>query len=318
MAVVPSADARPGLPPPEPVDLYDMVRRDLGALPDTGYTPPGEGARAALRTGLDRVAARDWQAADDALHPHGYSGTAQNDVPSGVSFGRVFPLDHPNAGWGAAYIMGRGTSVAVHVPHPVCEPGVERMGVEVARGVEDSVLVVAGAKRFAGGPEAGCSHPGKEPLPADCAAASDPWVCDETVFHTWSEYLRGRSMPAVSLVGLSTDRAVADVEVDVPEASDSSFGEAIAVSAEQAGFTVCRSWADTCPGADEGRWSRQALAYGAAGAAGAPTGAAGAARADSTARAAFAAVQVRQSVLDNAEEIVLMAKAVAAAVAARH
>ncbi|MGW0659186.1 hypothetical protein [Streptodolium elevatio] len=299
LTVVPSATARPGLPPPAPVDLYDMVRRDLGILPDRGYTRPGEDVRAALRTGLDRVVARDWQAVDDALRPHHYSGTTQADSPSGVLFGRVFPLDHPNAGRGAAYVMGEGTSVAVHVPHPVCEPGVDRLGVEVARGAKDSVLLVAGAKRFAGGPGAGCAHPGKEPLPVDCEAASDPWVCDQTVFHTWSEYLRGRSLPAVSLVGLATDRAVADVEVDVPDGSASSFGEAIAVSAEQAGFTVCRSWVDTCPGADEGSRSRQALAYGGT-------------------RAAFAAVQVRQSVLDNAEELVQVAKAVAAAAGAHH
>ncbi|WP_436774257.1 hypothetical protein [Yinghuangia sp. YIM S09857] len=291
---------------PEPVDLYDLVRRDLGNLPDTGYTAPGEEVRAALRSGLDRVLAHDWQAADDALRARGYAGTVHGDVPSGTAFGRVAPLAHPHAGWGSAYALGEGTSVAIHVPHPVCEPGVERLGVEVARGVRDSVLLVAGAKRFAGGPEAGCSHPGKEPLPTDCQAASDPWVCETTVFHAWSEYLRGRSMPAVSLVGLGPHAAVADVEVDVPEGAGSSLGEAIAASVEQAGFPVCRSWADTCPAAEEGSRSRQALAYKAAGTGGPKSF-------DGTPDVPYVAVQVRQSVLDDAEEAAQVAKAVAAA-----
>ncbi|MCF2529294.1 hypothetical protein [Yinghuangia soli] len=295
LAAAPAAQGRPAIPPPEPVDLYEMVTRDLGALPDTGYEAPDAAVRDGLRTGLDRVIARDWQGADDALYPRGYSGTVQQDVPSGVYFGRVFPYEHPTKGWGSAYVMGLGTSVAVQVPHPGCAPGIERFGVEVARGVPESVLLLAGAKRYAGGPEgaAGCTAPAVPKGPAaDCAAAADPSSCTGTVFHMWSEFLRERAMPAVRLDALPADLAVADVEVDLPEGAEPTFAEAVAAAAESGGFTVCRSWVDVCLGAEEGLYSQQALAHGKAG-------------------APFAAVQVRQSVLDVPVDAALVAKAVA-------
>ncbi|MCK1795554.1 hypothetical protein MTQ01_05935 [Streptomyces sp. XM4193] len=231
------------------VDLPERVREFAAGIAERRvHRDPTRAERGALADGVGLLLAGERERAEQRLREVDYAVSELKDRESGrscleVADAREEADGSGTRGWGRVYLdLDRAPAWTVQVPHPVADLDTELLGAQVLRGTPGGVLILAGAHRDAGGPDA-----------ADVAHRTD------TVFHRIVRETVRRGLPGVQLHGFADD-SVPEFDALVSSGSG-DHGEKAAKSLvadlSRQGFAVCRAWSQKCR--LEGRTNEQGI-----------------------------------------------------------
>lgn len=218
-------------------DLAERVLAFASALSTRApYRAPADAERDdAAREILSVLAGRP-----GALARMGFSVEHGTDSANGRRYALVASEPNAERGWGLySADPGVPARLVIEVPHPNSDLFTEHTGIALHRRESGSVLLVAGAHRRLGRRAADVAHR------------------RDSVFHAVAARLMRAGLPQVQLHGF-VDASLPGIDVILsPGAGDATEAhDAAANSLRDAGFTVCRAWAERC-GDLEGRTNVQ-------------------------------------------------------------
>ncbi|GHE75992.1 hypothetical protein GCM10017786_01090 [Amycolatopsis deserti] len=217
-------------PSTEPDLLTRVSELAAGLSPRAPYRAPTTAERDDAATGILAVLENHHPGADgEKLGRLGFATTRGTDLVTNRRYTLVASRPGDERGWGF-YLADEDTPrLVVEVPHPNSDLHTENTGIALYRQQPGSVLLMAGAHRRAGGRAADVAHR------------------EDSVFHALAAELMRKNLPQLQIHGFD-DASLPDKDIIIsPGAGKATDAHrATATALEDAGFTICRSWTDSC------------------------------------------------------------------------
>ncbi|KAA9165534.1 hypothetical protein FPZ12_005545 [Amycolatopsis acidicola] len=212
-------------------DLADVVSEFASALsPRAPYRIPGLAERSDAAAEILAVLENHQPGVEaEKLGRLGFTVTQGMDSVTGRRYVLIASRPGDERGWGFFLIDQEAPRLVVEVPHPGSDLHTEKSGIALYRQHPGSVLLMAGAHRRAGDRAADVAHR------------------EDTVFHAVAAELMRSRLPQLQIHGFDDDSLPdKDVIISAGAGKATAAHRDTATALEDANFSVCRSWSESC------------------------------------------------------------------------